>query len=54
MLSAVAATAGGASLAGGYRDGFLVAGLAALTMAAIASVALPAVRPAAGVRVGVH
>ena len=59
VLSAIAATAGEGSAAGpafaaGYADGFLAAALFAAVLAIGAVFALPAVKPAAGVRVGMH
>jgi MFS family permease len=52
ILSAVAAGAG--TLAAGYGRAFLVAGVLALVLGAVAAVAMPAVRPADGAHVPLH
>jgi EmrB/QacA subfamily drug resistance transporter len=55
VLSAVAASSSGADgLVAGYEGAFVVAGIVAATLALVALVALPAVRPAAGARVAMH
>jgi hypothetical protein len=43
-----------ASLAAGYRDGFLVAGIAAAAIAIVTAVAIPSVRPAPGMAHSLH
>jgi Na+/melibiose symporter-like transporter len=54
VLSAIAATGAGAvtgaGLASGYGDGFLVAAIAAAALAVVGLLAVPAIRPAAGIR----
>jgi MFS family permease len=54
VLAAIAATGPMSDFAAGYRDAFLAAtGITAVLAAAVAAT-LPAVRPAAGARVGAH
>jgi MFS family permease len=54
VLSAVAAGGPLADFALGYEEGFWTAALIAAALAAVALFALPAVRPPAGARVGMH
>ena len=56
VFSAVAAAqaSAGAGFAVGYRHGFIVAAVIAAAVAVIALLALPAVRPMPGARIGVH
>jgi len=58
VLSAVATAGAGAltgsELASGYGDGFLVAAIAAAALAALGLLAVPAIRPAAGMRPTPH
>ena len=53
VFSAVAVAIGG-GIAAGYRHGFMVAAAVAAGLAVVATLAVPAVRPAAGTRVAVH
>ena len=53
VFSAVAVAAGG-GIAAGYRHGFTLAAAVAGGLAVIAALLVPAVRPAAGIRVAVH
>jgi predicted MFS family arabinose efflux permease len=54
VLSAVAAGGPLADFALGYEEGFWTAALIAAALTAVALFALPAVRPPAGARVGMH
>jgi EmrB/QacA subfamily drug resistance transporter len=54
VLSAVAAAAGPLGSASSYQDGLTVAALVALGLAALAAAAVPAIRPAAPARAGIH
>jgi MFS family permease len=54
VLSAIAAASPASDLASGYTDAFTAAAAIAAALAVVAALALPAVRPPAGARVGVH
>ena len=51
---ATAQASAGAGFAVGYRHGFIVAAVISAAVAVIALLALPAVRPMPGARIGVH